>query len=32
VHQHLNANIQLIASYQKASASDNLKNSTAQPK
>ncbi len=32
VHQHLNANIQLIASYQKGPASDNLKNTTAQPK
>jgi Tfp pilus assembly protein PilO len=31
-HQHLNANIQLIASYQKAAPGDNLKNPTAKPK
>jgi len=31
-HQHLNASIQLIASYQKTSASDKLKNATAKSK
>ena len=32
IHQHLNANIQLIASYQKAAPGDNLTNPTAKPK
>jgi type II secretory pathway component PulM len=31
-HQHLNASIQLIASYQKTSPGDRLKNTTATPK
>ena len=31
-HQHLNANIQLIASYQKVTAKSNLKNTTAKLK
>jgi type II secretory pathway component PulM len=31
-HQHLDASIQLIASYQKASPGDRLKNTTATPK